>query len=109
MRIPYAAFFDMGYGSQSTLAAPASLRQNLFPFAFKAGARVHSNSWGASVEGYGSDARDVDDFTYKNPEFLTVFAAGNDGDNGTFTISSPGNAKNCLTVRLVPSAMNLVS
>jgi serine protease AprX len=89
----------MGYGSSESLAAPASLRKNLFPFAYKAGARVHSNSWGATLEGYGSDARDVDDFSYKNDDFLIVFAAGNDGDNGTFTIANPGNAKNCLTVR----------
>jgi Subtilase family len=38
------AFFDAMYGYQSYLSIP-SLYDYVFPIAYKAGARVHSNSW----------------------------------------------------------------
>lgn len=61
------------------------------------GARVHSNSWGGGGNAYGTDAQAIDDFMWRNQDFLIVFAAGNSG-------SSPGslgaysNAKNSVTV-----------
>ncbi len=61
------------------------------------GARVHSNSWGGGGNGYGTDAQAIDDFMWRNQDFLIVYAAGNSG-------SSPGslgaysNAKNSVTV-----------
>ena len=32
----------------------------MFPTAYSLGARVHSNSWGASANVYSTNARDVD-------------------------------------------------
>lgn len=40
--------------------------------------------------------KEVDQFVYDNPEFLVLFAAGNDGD--VSTIGSPAQGKSCLTV-----------
>lgn len=79
----------------------------LFDQAFKEGARIHSNSWGApnSNGRYDSWAALADGFMFNNPDFLAVFAAGNDGsdlnkdgvvDEGT--VSSPGSSKNVMTV-----------
>ncbi|MDE0556924.1 MAG: S8 family serine peptidase [Candidatus Poseidoniaceae archaeon] len=76
--------------------------------AYSAGARTHTNSWGAkdaSQQGkYDSEAEDVDDRAnyydkyYNGREGLTIlFAAGNDGP-GTGTVSPPATAKNILSV-----------
>ncbi len=75
--------------------------------AFAAGARVHSNSWGNpnALGVYDQFSNQMDDFAWNNPEMLIVFAAGNSGadankdgviDEGSVT--SPGTAKNTLTV-----------
>lgn len=79
----------------------------LFEGAYKEGARIHSDSWGApnSKGRYDNWAALADGWIFQNPDFLPVFAAGNDGsdtnkdgviDEGS--VSSPGSAKNVLTV-----------
>ena len=77
----------------------------LFQEAYDQGVRVHSNSWGSFFNGYDDVARSVDEFIWENPEALIVFAAGNlgidanhDGRVDGGSISSPGTAKNVLTV-----------
>jgi subtilisin family serine protease len=40
----------------------------------------------------------VDIYTYRNPYFLTIFAAGNDGAKGATTVDNPGLSKNSITV-----------
>ncbi|GBG77635.1 hypothetical protein CBR_g24081 [Chara braunii] len=92
------AFFDVAVGDDDNLLTPISLGPSLFAYAREAGARIHSNSWGTPYNGYGSDARAVDEYSYKNEDVLLVFAAGNQGENGSSTIASPGLAKNCITV-----------
>ncbi len=66
------------------------------------GARFHTNSWGSQTGGaYTTQSEDADDRTstwdqYWQYEGMTVlFAAGNEGQSG---ISSPGTAKNVITV-----------
>lgn len=69
-------------------------------------ARVHTNSWGAAVSGrYDANCQQVDQFVWEHRDMVICFAAGNSGrdrdnngviDNGS--ISSPGSAKNCITV-----------
>eukprot|EP00744_Colponema_vietnamica_P000966 GILI01001671.1.p1 GENE.GILI01001671.1~~GILI01001671.1.p1 ORF type:complete len:558 (+),score=208.03 GILI01001671.1:2-1675(+) len=72
--------------------------------AYKMGARIHSNSWGGEAmqdhpgADYDANAHEVDTFTFEHKDFLPVFAAGNDGASGFYTIGSPGTAKNALTV-----------
>lgn len=71
--------------------------------AYNAGARLHTNSWGAG-DGHGSyssQSEDADDRTstwdqYWSYEGMTVlFAAGNERNDG---VSPPGTAKNVITV-----------
>ena len=74
--------------------------------AYLAGARLTSDSWGAPVKGaYDASAQEFDLRTRDasaslpgNQAMLHVFAAGNEGGGGSMTISSPGTAKNVLTV-----------
>ncbi len=97
----------------------------LFAQAYDAGARLHNDSWGDSQSAYGSyslHASQIDAFMWTHPDFLAVFAAGNDGtdspslgrtpndtdnlpsrDPGTGRVRggslyAPGTAKNALTV-----------
>ncbi len=79
----------------------------LFDAAYAEGSRIHSNSWGAP----GSNGRYdnwcvlTDTWLFAHPDFLALFAAGNEGadlskdgviDQGT--VASPGSSKNVLTV-----------
>lgn len=79
----------------------------LFEAAYKEGARIHSNSWGApSSNGrYDNWCVLTDTWLFQNQDFLALFASGNEGadlnkdgviDQGS--VSSPGTSKNVLTV-----------
>ena len=77
--------------------------ESMLENAFDAGARIHSNSWGA-VNGFGFIlnqylATDIsaDSFTRDNNKILVVAAAGNSGPNLNSMVS-PGGAKNILAV-----------
>lgn len=79
----------------------------LFDAGYNEGARIQSNSWGApgSNGRYDNMAVLADSWTFAHPDYLVMFAAGNDGAdlnrNGVIdegTVSSPGTAKNVLTV-----------
>ncbi len=78
----------------------------LFAEADAAGAHLHSNSWGANGgSAYTAYSQDVDEYIWSNPDFLILFAAGNDGTDldadgiiDLYGIASPGTAKNCLTI-----------
>jgi hypothetical protein len=78
----------------------------LFSQADSAGADLHTNSWGSAMNGmYTSYSEDVDEYIWDNPDFLILFAAGNegidqDGDGviDLYSLGGPATAKNCLTV-----------
>ncbi|GII85086.1 hypothetical protein Ssi03_30760 [Sphaerisporangium siamense] len=78
----------------------------LFRQAYEAGARIHTNSWGAATAGaYPDKARVLDDFIWNNPDMLILFAAGNEGADrdadgviDQTSVGSPATAKNCLAV-----------
>ena len=90
------AFFDiMKSDTSGDLYIPASMSE-LFHPAYYAGARIHSDSWGGGYD-YDSFCLDVDEFAYSNPDFLAIFAAGNDGPSSG-TILSPALAKNAVAV-----------
>jgi serine protease AprX len=88
---------------------PIDLAELLQP-AYDAGARIHSNSWGAvGASTYTVGADEVDAFVRTHPDLLVITAAGNDGramDNlnaaagytDWLSIGSPATAKNALTV-----------
>ncbi|KAJ8906680.1 hypothetical protein NDN08_003170 [Rhodosorus marinus] len=96
----------------------------LFKQAYRARARVHSNSWGCSdfdpttyrstCVRYDSSAYAVDLFMWENKDFLVIFAAGNEGsisiDNGGdykdgyFTVGTPATSKNGIAVGAVSTS-----
>lgn len=92
-------FQDAGLENTGCLNGLANDYQLIFKQAYNAGARIHSNSWGSAVGGlYDGDARSVDLFSYLNQDFLFFFAAGNNGGSGSYTINSPGSAKNVVAI-----------
>ena len=83
---------------------------DLFDEAYKAGARIHSNSWGAAAESaYRVSSIEVDEYVYDHPDLLVVIAAGNAGVAANAlnsprgfvdlqSLDAPATAKNALTV-----------
>jgi len=89
-------------GSWDTNAAPTDLLGNTYAL----GGRISTNSWGcgspwcsggydAEAQEYDALVRDARPAVAGNQEIVAVFSAGNDGGGG---ISSPGVAKNVITV-----------
>jgi hypothetical protein len=78
----------------------------MYQQAYNAGARVHSNSWGAALAGdYTLDSANTDSFVWTNRDMVITFSAGNEGidanANGVVdndSIGSPATAKNVLTI-----------
>jgi subtilisin-like proprotein convertase family protein len=99
---------DAGYaadqcGDLPGIGCPVTDLVPIFQQAYDQGARTHSNSWNdnenALVQNNYTDAsEDVDEFMWNNPDFLIVFACGNNALGGTGTIGSPSTAKNTLSV-----------
>ncbi|HEX5041269.1 MAG TPA: S8 family serine peptidase [Candidatus Polarisedimenticolaceae bacterium] len=95
---------DAGYAADACgdlpgIGCPVSDLTPVFQQAYDQGARVHSNSWNdnenAPVQNFYSDASvDVDAFMWSHPDFLIVFACGNNAFGGFGTIGSPSTAKN---------------
>jgi hypothetical protein len=88
---------------------------DLFDEAYKAGVRIHNNSWGAfSYAQYSINSLSVDRYVAAHPDMLVVIAAGNEGtgmprgSDGKMnaqkgfvdwpSVTSPAIAKNGLTV-----------
>ncbi len=78
----------------------------MYQQAYNAGARIHSNSWGAALAGdYTVDSANTDSFIWTNRDMVITFSAGNSGidanSNGVVdndSIGSPATAKNVITV-----------
>jgi hypothetical protein len=83
-------------GSSIYYDTPISV--SLFEPTVNAGADIHSNSWGSYLNAYDTDTQDIDDYHVSNDNFLAVFAAGNDGDEGFFSVGTPAVSKNALAV-----------
>jgi hypothetical protein len=90
-------FQDVGHDTTGCLSG-LNDPYNMYLQALSAGARVHSNSYGASTGGeYTGDDAIADRFLFEHEEMAIFFSAGNSG-SGANTIGSPGNAKNVVTV-----------
>jgi hypothetical protein len=71
---------------------------NYIAFGYQNGARISTNSWGGNTNGaYTLTDGVIDDYIWRNPDYLVLFAAGNAGPEAD-TIGSPGSAKNILSV-----------
>lgn len=92
---------DDSWSCQSgQVAIPTSLT-TAYTDAYGLGARIHSNSWGATENSYNSYCVDIDNFMWTHQDYLVVFAAGNSGPSAS-TVGYPGTAKNCITVGATP-------
>jgi serine protease AprX len=97
--------FATRYGRYLLAGIPLDL-SDLFSYAYKKRARVHSNSWGGGDPGaYDSQCEQLDRFVWEHKDFCILFAAGNDGTDkdgdgkiNPMSVTSPGTAKNCITV-----------
>ena len=94
-----------------------------FSAAYRDGARISNNSWGNDISSdgqYDSDAQAYDALVRDaqpagsphpaagNQEMIIVFSAGNDGP-GANTITSPGTAKNVITVGAAANVRSLAT
>jgi hypothetical protein len=91
------AFYDIGYAA-GYLETPIDLNEVLFSKLLPSGAKIFSNSWGAAYPGYDADAMFIDKFMWENPDTLVLFAAGNDGLYGRYTVGSPATGKNSIAI-----------
>ncbi len=84
---------------------PSDLNQ-IYQQAYNAGARIHSNSWGAAGAGvYDGNSANTDAFIWNHQDMTIAFSAGNEGKDANSdgvidnnSIASPGSAKNVITV-----------
>ena len=84
---------------------PADLTQ-IFSQAYDAGVRIHTNSWGAPIDGvYNANSRAVDQAMSELRDLCILFSCGNDGQDVNSdaqidldSVGAPGTAKNCITV-----------
>ncbi len=92
------AVFDAGPTGDGNLLMPYDLR-NAIAWAQRAGAKIHSDSYGSDSYGYVS-AMDyqLDAACWTDEELVVVVAAGNSGGTAPGYVTSPGLAKNVLTV-----------
>ena len=88
----------------------------LFRPAGAADASVHSASWGYPREGsYNEMCHDIDEYVWEHPDFLPIFANGNEGwdDYARKTryqsVSSPAAAKNVIAVGATQNLKTSVS
>ncbi len=95
--------------SQRERYALAGIPHDLEPllaFAYRKGARIHSNSWGGGGPGdYDEQCDQFDRFVWKHKDFCVLVAAGNDGTDkdgdgriNRKSVTAPGTAKNCITI-----------
>lgn len=109
-------FFQSIMDAHERLAGlPVELGE-LFDEAYRAGARIHNNSWSAHTRSfYTFNALEVDEYIEAHPDLLVTIAAGNEGSAAEpfnvepgfvewLSIGSPATAKNALTVGASRSA-----
>ena len=86
---------------------PADLHDLFGPPYTNDGARIQTNSWGATTPGlaYSQSSKEIDDFVWNHQDCVICFAAGNDGTDSDAdgvidpaSIGSEAAAKNCITV-----------
>ena len=98
---PLSKFFiqDLSPGEESYVYPPSDLGL-MFITPYYAGARIHTNSWGASANIYDTYARTADLFMWERKDFLALFANGNAGGEGgtEATVGTPATSKNAVSV-----------
>ncbi|GIL83767.1 hypothetical protein Vretimale_10563 [Volvox reticuliferus] len=91
---------DFMQPGSSGLAVPTAIDMDYLPVHAAANATISSDSWGSLLGGYNAKARGFDMYLWKNPDFISIIAAGNYGEQApkNDTIASPAVAKNVVAV-----------
>ncbi len=92
-------FYQLEHDQSGQMARYGSL-YSMFQHSFQQSAHVQTNSWGAQSSGgqYSSDSRSADTFMDDYSTLLVLFAAGNEGSQGSSSVSPPSTAKNVISV-----------
>lgn len=90
--------FPLGFSMSTLPIVIPRLHAVLFPTAYTAGARVHSNSWAGGLSSYAVYSQEIDKYLHENPDFAIILAAGNRGQFGLGSVGSPANSKNAICV-----------
>lgn len=100
-------FQDLNVGGGLTVSPPSDYYDDLFAPAYDFNGngvydpavepRTHSNSWGSADSTYDAGTAQVDQFMWVHPDFLILYAAGNNGP-APLTVGNPGTAKDIVTV-----------
>ena len=91
------AFFDMENSATGNFGFFIPM-EDVLHCAYSAGAKISSNSYGGMSNDYDDDTLGVDAFSYHNSDYLALFAAGNEGDEGYYSLSGASIAKNSVGV-----------
>lgn len=92
------AFTDIGNSSDG-LVLPTNY-QDIYQWAYNAGARIHTSSWGQSYGGYSSytlNAQQIDSCAWDKKDFLMFRSAGNSNLDRD-SVNTPATAKNIVCV-----------
>ncbi|MCL5104672.1 MAG: S8 family serine peptidase [Armatimonadetes bacterium] len=103
---PEASLVFQSIGDEGQFVFPPLHLGELFQPVYDDGVRVHSNSWGSSVNGqYTVYSNEVDQFVWDHKDFTVVFAVGNEAEDlnqdGVIDgdcLYAPATAKNCIAV-----------
>ncbi len=91
--------FQSTMTSQGSMKIPIDMYEDLYNQPYSSdNSRIHTNSWGdpQSAGSYSSWSSVTDQFIWDYPDQIILFAAGN--IRGNINVSSPGTAKNVITV-----------
>ena len=98
------AFWDMAKEARLVSPLDSSL---LFTPAKPTGAKIFSGSWGSPRNMHDQGSYSIDEYVYATDnDLLAVFAAGNEGTEGYYSVGNPAMAKNVLTVGASESNWN---
>ena len=92
------AFFDIGHSESGVLVTPSDY-SDMFVSGNVAGSRIFSGAFGYAYNYYSQDSVSIDTYSYSENQFyLSIWSAGNEGQEGWYTVIDPSLAKNGLSV-----------
>ncbi|KAJ8613681.1 hypothetical protein CTAYLR_003134 [Chrysophaeum taylorii] len=101
------AIADLATPEDASLVFPPSEYADLYDPAYRVGARLHTNSWGAgSADFYTTENRQIDEYSYVHQDFLVFFSAGNQRFN---KVGNQPASKNCVAVGMTLNFRNSVT
>ena len=101
-----AQLMVVDFGSDEGALSSVWMDTEAFPPSYDAGSRIHTNSWGSFTgdSSYTYTSSTVDEYVYDHDDLVVLFAAGNEGEYGWYSVGSPATAKNVITVGATQSS-----